>query len=59
MKHHGHTYGGFVPTISERGVTAPSPGTLPTVAVGPREAPPGETSTWEALQKWGDSAGWS
>jgi hypothetical protein len=34
-----------------------SPGTLPTVEVGPGKAPPGEESTWEATQKRGEGTG--
>jgi hypothetical protein len=36
---------------------APSLGALPTVAVGPGKAPPGEESTWEVAQKRGEGTG--
>jgi hypothetical protein len=42
MKHPGHTYGGFVPAISERGMTSarlPRPSTPPEMALLPHPLP--------------------
>jgi hypothetical protein len=49
-------------TVWASSIGAPALGTPPTAAVGLRETPPGDESSWEVAQRWGDgatlSSGW-
>jgi hypothetical protein len=53
MKHPGHTYGGFVPAISERGLTLTLPTFLNCINV-PREFRPNGLKHEAALGGHGD-----